>query len=44
MLAALVERVVPVRARVGRYGAEITWTPLGKALRELVAAVGADAA
>lgn len=38
VLGVLVERVVPVRVRRGEYAAEIAWTPLGKALRELPAA------
>jgi hypothetical protein len=33
VLAALVEQVVARRGRHGRYTVEITWTPLGDALR-----------
>ncbi len=44
VLAVLVERVVPVRVRRGEYAAEITWTPLGDALRELRFAAISDAA
>jgi hypothetical protein len=33
VLAALIERVVPVRVGRGKYGAAIAWTPLGEALR-----------
>jgi site-specific DNA recombinase len=33
VLAILVDRVVPVRRAVGRYEAEITWTPTGETLR-----------
>jgi hypothetical protein len=36
VLAALIERVVPVRVGRGRYSAEITWTPLGEGLRAAV--------
>ena len=44
VLAALIERLTPVRLGPDWYGAEITWTPLGEALHQLVAAAGADAA
>jgi hypothetical protein len=33
VLAALIERVVPVRVGRGKYTAEIVWTPLGDGLR-----------
>jgi hypothetical protein len=33
VLAALIERVVPVRVGFGRYEADIAWTPIGVALR-----------
>jgi hypothetical protein len=33
VLAALVERVVPVRTGRGQYGVEVSWTPLGEGLR-----------
>jgi DNA invertase Pin-like site-specific DNA recombinase len=33
VLAVLVERVVPIRERPGVYRVDITWTPLGEALR-----------
>jgi hypothetical protein len=33
VLAALIERVVPVRFGRGRYGVEIAWTLLGEGLR-----------
>ena len=37
VLAALIERVVPVRIERGTYGVEVTWTPLGEGLRAAVA-------
>ena len=37
VLACLVERIVPVRVGHGKYRLEITWTPAGQALGELVA-------
>ncbi|MDP8921982.1 MAG: hypothetical protein M3O34_03800 [Chloroflexota bacterium] len=36
VIGILVEGVLPVRRRVGRYDARITWTPAGKALRRIV--------
>jgi hypothetical protein len=33
VLAAVIERVVPVRVSRAKYEVEITWTPLGEALR-----------
>ena len=33
VLAALIERVVPVRIGRGKYGVEVSWTPLGEGLR-----------
>jgi site-specific DNA recombinase len=33
VLAVLVDRIVPIRERPGVYRVEITWTPLGEALR-----------
>jgi hypothetical protein len=33
VLAALMDRAVPVRVGRGRYGVEVTWTPLGEALQ-----------
>ncbi len=36
VLAALVERVVPVQVGRGRYGVEIVWTPLGDGLQAAV--------
>ena len=36
VLAALIERVVPVRVGRGQYDVEIAWTPLGEALRATV--------
>jgi hypothetical protein len=44
VLAVLVERVVPVRVRRGRYQAVITWTHLGAALRQAAAAVRRETA
>jgi hypothetical protein len=44
VLAELVERVVPVRLAPGRYRVEITWTPLGAALRALAAGALAEPA
>ena len=38
VLAALIERVVPVRVGRGHYAVEITWSPLGDGLR--AAAIG----
>jgi len=36
VLAALIERVVPVRSGRGKYTADVTWAPLGEALRTVV--------
>ena len=41
ILAALVEQVVPVRVSRGKYEAQINWTPLGQALRQLRDALAA---
>jgi hypothetical protein len=38
VLAALVERVVPVRVGRGQYGVEIVWTPLSDGLQAAVVA------
>jgi hypothetical protein len=32
VLGLLVERVIPVRVRLGQWGAEVVWTPMGAAL------------
>ncbi len=37
VLAILVDQIVPVRERPGIYRVEITWTPLGEALRPTIA-------
>lgn len=37
VLRHLIERVVPRRLKRGTYRVEITWTPLGNSLRELIA-------
>jgi hypothetical protein len=42
VLAALVERIVPVRITRGKYGAEVTWTPLGEGLRAAILAPAHD--
>jgi site-specific DNA recombinase len=39
VLAVLIERVVPTRPSVGRYEAQITWTPAGEALRLIASRV-----
>jgi hypothetical protein len=44
VLAELIERVVPVRLAPGRYRVEITWTPLGEALRALAAGAVTESA
>jgi hypothetical protein len=36
VLAALIELVVPVRSSRGKYTADVTWAPLGEALRTAV--------
>jgi hypothetical protein len=38
VLAALIERVVPVRIGRGQYDVEVAWTPLAEALRAAVLA------
>jgi hypothetical protein len=37
VLAVLVDRIIPIRKRPGVYRVEITWTPLGVALRATTA-------
>lgn len=39
VLAVLITTIVPIRLRVGRYQALITWTPLGEALRQIATQV-----
>jgi hypothetical protein len=36
VLAALIDRVVPVRVGRGQYSVEVSWTPLGEGLRAVV--------
>jgi hypothetical protein len=36
VVAALIDRVVPVRVGRGQYGVEVSWTPLGEGLRAIV--------
>jgi hypothetical protein len=36
VLAALINRVVPVRVGRGQYSVEMSWTPLGEGLRAVV--------
>lgn len=37
VLAAVIERVVPIRVSRGKYEVEVSWTPLGEGLRAAVA-------
>jgi hypothetical protein len=36
VLAALIERVVPMRVGRGQYEVEVSWTPLGEGLRAVI--------
>jgi hypothetical protein len=42
VLGLLIERATPVRIGFGKYDVQIEWTALGKGLRHLVGAVGAN--
>ena len=42
VLAALIQRIVPVRTGHGKYGVEIVWTPLSEGLRAAVDSMRLD--